>query len=668
MVERIGILHLDIETKATVDLPKCGVHRYVKCPDFEVLMCSYSFDDGPEKIVDLTRYLWPEKLKAAILSPKYLKVAHNAAFERRCLSQEFGVELAADDWECTAVLSGRAGYPLSLGAAAKAMGLVQQKDKDGTSLINLFSKRPKKSKKNPTGEFNASHLFPEKWDKFMSYCVQDTVVEKEIHKKVDYFPVSDFERNLWLLDQKINDRGVRVDLDFVEAALEVYDRYRATILDEASELTGLANPNSPKQLMAWLAENGEEVQNLTKSTVEDLMRNLKDGDQTVIKRVLKLRQELSKTSIKKYVAMLNFMDDKDHRCRGLFQFYGANRTGRFAGRAIQLQNLPQNKLLVDKKQSIDDLGLARKLVKNRDLYKLESLYDNVPDVLAQLIRTALVPEEGNRFLVCDFSAIEARIIAWLANETWRLEAFAKGVDIYIASASQMFSIPIDQIDKETPYGKSLRQRGKVAELACGYQGSTGALIRMGALLYGIKEVELQGIVDAWRAASPAVVQLWNNLNNCAIKSIRNPGEKINSVKNIQFISLYDNLYIKLPSGRYLSYIGATLVTNKWGKPSVEYWGMNQTKKTWEKQSTYGGKFAENVTQAIARDCLAEAMVRLDNKGYDQAIHVHDEIVADMPFGKGSIEEMVKIMGEPIAWAPGLYVPAEGFETKYYKKD
>lgn len=666
------IIALDIETYSPEPIRSTGAIKYMEADEFEVMICGYSIDGEEVKHVDLTQRPLPKRVRKALTSPKYLKTAYNAPFEIGGFEKLLGKKMDLRQWDCTMIRAGRSGYPMGLDPVAKAMGLVQTKDKRGDQLIRYFCQPCPPTKANGMRTRNLPEHNPEAWADFIEYCKQDVRVEMAVRDRVLRVPVTEFEQRLWRLDQKINNRGVRVDVKFVKNAIRIYESYREDLKAEATEITGLHNPNSPKQLMLWLAENGEEVENLKKVTVEELMLSLADGD---VKRVLELRREMSKTSVRKYAAMLKTLC-RDRRCRGLFQFYGANRTGRWAGRLVQLQNLPQNHLKVDEEEGIDDLGLARGLVRDGKGELFERLYGDVPGTLSQLIRTAFVPEKGKRMIVADFAAIEARVIAWLAGEHWRQDIFATHGKIYEASAAKMFKVPLDSIVYKDKNGKKregpnyhLRAKGKVAELALGFQGGEGALINMGALAMGLKQRELQGLVDLWREENPAIVMLWKKLQRAAFTVLRDRSREVWVNDKVKFFSKRGNLYIQLPSGRLLCYVKARIGINKKGYEGILYLGLDQKTKKWGILETYGGKFTENIVQAIARDCLGEAMVRLDDVGYEIIMHIHDETVIELGYEEdGSKEEILNIMSEPVAWAPGLLLKAAGFETDYYKKD
>lgn len=644
-------LAIDIETYSSNDLIKGGVYKYVEASDFEILMVAFKIDNYNTHIFDLASgNCVDEEFIKELTDSAYIKTAFNANFERVCLSRYFNVKLPSYQWECTAVKASMLGLPLNLDGVSKALKLSQEKDSEGKNLIRYFSLPCKATKANGGRTRNLPEHAPEKWERFKEYCVQDVVVEQEIRKKISFFSIPVTEKALYDLDQQINDKGIKLDLQFIKNAVGIDKLYNTHLMKEAVELTKLENPKSVTQLKEWLMqETGEEVASLNKESIPIL---LKSTESETVKRMLQIRQEISKTSIKKYTAMQNAIC-KDGRFRGLLQFYGANRTGRWAGRLVQVQNLPKNDL--------PDLDLARKLIAENDGETFELLY-NVPEVLSQLVRTAFIAKEDHRFIIADFSAIEARVIAWLAGEKWRLDVFATHGKIYEASAAQMFKVPITDITKGSP----LRQKGKVSELALGYQGGPNALIKMGALKMGLTEEELPALVKMWRNANKKIVALWDVVNEAAIEAMRT-GNKIPVFKGITIYTDKNILFIELPSKRKLSYLRPKLKNTTYGD-SIVYEGMDQTTKKWSFIDTYGGKLIENIVQAIARDLLAHAMLELDAAGYDIVMHVHDEVICEMPFGKGSIEEVNEIMGKPVAWAKDLLLKAEAYETIYYKKD
>jgi len=645
------ILAIDIETYSSTDLIKSGVYKYVEAPDFEILMIAYSFDGGGIHLLE-SQYADFDALVKYLVDPAILKTAYNANFERTCLAKFFDVELPPEQWECTMVKSSMLGLPLSLDMVAKVLKLSEQKDAAGKALIKYFSMPCKPTKANGERTRNMPEHSPEKWEQFKEYCRQDVKTELAIREKIKFFEIPEEEKKLWCLDQRINDEGVLLDKVFMNQAITMSAMNTAKLSEEAVRLTGLDNPNSAAQLKTWLSEEtGEYVNSLTKAAIPEI---LKSTDCEIVTRVLEIRQEMSKTSVKKYEAMRKGIC-ADDRVRGLLQFYGANRTGRWAGRLVQVQNLPQNHLV--------DLELARESVKSGDLELVEMLFGNVPDTLSQLIRTAFVAPEGYRFIVADFSAIEARVIAWLAGEKWRLDVFNTHGKIYEASAAQMFKVPLESVTKGSP----LRQKGKVSELALGYQGGPGALISMGALKMGLSEEELPKLVAMWRNANKAIVRLWQVVEEAAIVAVTT-GEPVQIMHGIRFNVERGILFIKLPSGRRLSYLSPAMKPGKFGKEVLTYQGMDQTTKQWKVQDTYGGKLVENLTQAIARDCLAVAMLRVADANYKIVMSVHDEIVIETKDGAGSLEEVNNIMSTPIPWAKGLPLTADSYETKFYKKD
>ena len=654
-------LSIDIETYSSIDIKKSGLYRYAQSEDFEILLFAYSEDFGEVKIIDLAQgESIPEYLLSALKDETVIKHAYNAPFEWWCLNQA-GYETPLEQWRDTMFHGLYCGYTAGLGATGSALGLPQDKKKDmaGKALIKLFCVPCKPTKTNGGRTRNYPNHEPEKWQLFKNYCIQDVVTETEIYKRLSFFPVPQAEQDLWVLDIKINSFGVKVDTELVAGALAVNDETVQELTEEAKKITGLENPNSTVQLLKWLNEKtGLNIANLQKSTVADLINTISDEN---LKRVLVIRQELAKTSIKKYVAMQEAIGPDD-RVRGLLQFYGANRTGRWAGRLVQVQNLPRN--------YIETLDTAREIVKNQNTEGLKMLYGNVSDTLSQLIRTAFIPSENHKFVVADFSAIEARVIAWLSGEKWRQEVFATHGKIYEASASQMFGVPIEKIVKGNPE-YALRAKGKVAELALGYGGSTGALIAMGAEDMGLTEDELKDIVKRWRSANKQIVNLWYTLED-AVVSLMETGSP-QTVKGIIFrregelVHGQHFMTVELPSGRKLYYPRPFMEDNRFGVPSLHYWGINQTTGKWEVQETYGGKLTENIVQAISRDCLAVTLQRIREKGLQTVMHIHDEAVIDAPLNI-SVDEMCEMMGQPIKWAEGLILKAAGFESNYYMKD
>lgn len=652
-------LTIDIETFSDIDLPKTGVYKYAESPNFEITLFAYAYDEEEVQIIDLTTSVLPSSLIEDLRNPNIIKQAFNANFERVCINaylrRILEDETPIEQWQCTSVLAGIAGLPMHLDGASKALGLDQQKDAAGKALIRYFAMPCKPTKTNGNRTRNMPSDSMEKWEKFMQYCKQDVVVERAIRNKLGYIKVSPEELALYHLDQAINDYGVLLDPKLVKNAISIDTNYREKLMNQAARITGLDNPNSRAQLISWLgAETASTIDTLRKADIPEL---LKKHEAASVQTVLNIRQELSKTSTAKYTTMEVAMCE-DNRIRGLFQFYGANRTGRWAGRLVQPQNLPKNFLV--------ELDAAREMVLANDAESLEFIFGNVPDTLSQLIRTAFVAGSNNRFMVADFSAIEARVIAWLANEKWRLEVFNTHGKIYEASASAMFKVPLEKIKKGNPE-YTLRAKGKVAELACGYQGGTGALIRMGALEGGLKEEELQPIVDAWRKASPNIVKLWYDCENAAIEAMET-GEKVHFQKNMSFHHANNTLFFTLPSGRQLAYYHPKLKDGGYGKKQIAFMGMDQVKKLWCEQTTYSGKLIENATQAVARDCLAFAMLNLHKAGYNIAMTIHDEVVIEAPNDFGSLEDVDRIMSQTPDWAKGLPLTADSYQTNYYKKD
>lgn len=641
-------LHIDLETFSSVDITKAGAFKYTEAPDFEILLLAYAWDAGPVGVINMlsASYLDIKTITGTIIDPNVVKVAHNCAFERACLSRFLGVDLPPEQWEDTMIMAAMNGLPMSLDAAGAALNLKDQKIKEGTSLISYFCKPCKPTVANGGRSRNLPEHAPEKWERFVEYCRRDVEVEQAIYYRLRRFPVTDFERRVFAVDASINERGVLVDREFASAAVDIDDEFREKTARELQSLTGLDNVNSVSQLKTWLQMRGVSVDTLGKAAVAGLRSSVSDP---VVGRVLALRALLGKTSTSKYEAMLRSAG-ADDRVRGITQYYGAGRTGRWAGRLVQLQNLPQNHL--------DDIGTVRELVRARDLETLELCFDSVPDVLSQLIRTAFIAKPGHTFLVADYSAIEARVIAYLAGEKWRMDVFADGGDIYCSSASQMFKVPV------VKHGVNghLRQKGKIAELACGYGGGVGALRAFGADKMGLTEDEMQQIVTQWRAASPTIPKFWRDAEKAARSALENPGRAYTLPCGVKYRRDVDALRCRLPSGRQLSYWGAWLDDG-----SICFMGQNQTTRKWEKTETWGGKLVENIVQAFARDCLAAAMVRLDEAGYNICFHVHDEIIAEMPEGS-RWEDMAEIMGQPLEWAPGLLLRADGYETKFYMKD
>lgn len=648
-------LYIDLETYSDNDI-KFGVHKYVDTDTFEIMLLAYAIDDDEPAVIDLMAgEALPENLCRAMTDPTVLKTAFNVSFELTCLKKAMPELIAEDQWACDMVLARYHSYGAGLGVVAKALGLPEDKQKDarGKRLIQYFCKPVKPTKKNEGRTRNLPEHAPEDWAVFKEYCRQDVVTERAIRKALIWLRPVNEERDLWFLDQKINSRGVALDMELVEAAIRTSETYTEKLLEEARELTGLENPNSVSQLKEWLRLNGHPVSSLDKETVDSLLSD--NRLHPVLRKVLGIRAKLGKTSIKKYMAMRDSIC-RDGRAHDLFQFYGACRTGRWAGRNIQLQNLPRNYL--------EDLDAARETVKSADVEWLELMYENVSDTLSQLIRTAIIPKPGHKFVVADFSAIEARVLAWLANESWVLDAFCQGKDIYCATASKMFGVPVEKHGANS----ELRQKGKVATLACGYGGGVAALKSMGGDKLGLSDQELQKIVDDWREASPHIVRFWKMLEVAASQCIRQ-GRPYNVGIKVRFYKQKGHLLLRLPSGRILVYLNARIGENRFGKESIVYDGIAQTTGTLEELETYGGKLAENLTQAVARDCLAEAMLALEDAGYPIVAHIHDEVICDVPdTAEYSLEEVVEIMTRNVPWNDGLPLSAAGFESHYYMKD
>ena len=631
-------IHCDIETYSSVDLGKCGVYRYSESDDFEILLFGYSVDGGAVQVIDLASgEELPDDIRKALMDEKVIKVAHNANFERVCLSRFLGLPpqtyLPPQQWRCTMTWAAYMGLPLSLKGVGAVLGLDKQKMEEGKELIKYFCTPCAPTKANKGRNRNRPEDAPEKWELFVSYNKRDVEVEMQIEDKLKRFPVPDQVWEEYFIDQEINDRGIGVDMELVKQAIRIDGEVREELKKKMQGLTALENPNSVQQLMGWLGENGVEADSLGKKDVKKMIEE-QDGE---VREALLLRQQLAKSSVKKYEAMRNSAC-ADDRIRGCFQFYGANRTGRFSGRLVQLQNLPQNHL--------SDLGEARELVRTGNLTALKMLYTDIPDTLSQLIRTAFVAAPGSQLYVADFSAIEARVIAWMAGEEWRIEAFASGKDIYCASASQMFGVPVE---KHGVNGE-LRQKGKIAELALGYGGGVGALTAMGALDMGLEEEELDPLVKAWRAASPNIVRFWWDVDRAAKKAVFQK-EKA-KVGNITFRYESGFLIITLPSGRELVYVKPREGLNKFGEPSITYEGVGGTKK-WERLETYGPKIVEIIVQGTARDILCYAMRSLREKRI--CMHIHDELVIE---GQENLDEICEVMGRTPPWTEGLVLRAD----------
>ena len=657
-------LSIDLETYSSISIAKSGMYKYVQSPDFEILLMAYSVDSNDPEIVDLAQgEIIPQWLYDAILSPDYIKHAYNATFEWYCLSKFYGMTLPINQWRDTMLHGLYCGFTAGLDATGKALGLVAEKQKlaTGKALIRYFCIPCNPTKANGQRRRNLPKHNPEKWELFKTYCKGDVITEMEINRRLSAFPVPDEIERQWQTDIMINTRGVAVDMDLVHGALEISINTRKKLIQEAVQISNLENPNSVAQLTKWLeAETNEVIPNLRKDTVSALVDN--QAFTGKVDQMLRIRQELGKTSTKKYDAIKAAICN-DGRVRGLLQFYGANRSGRWAGRLIQVQNLPRTYL--------EQLDIARTAIKKQQADMLRFCFRSINDTLSQLIRTSFVATPGNKLIDADFSSIEARIISWLAQESWRLEVFKTHGKIYEASASQMFGVPIDKIKKGNPE-YDLRQRGKVAELALGYQGSTGALITMGALKMGIPEEDLPDIVARWREANPHIVELWYKVENAALTTIQTGRQTfVNNLIFTREFNLLNNLdfmTITLPSGRKLYYVHPALGVNQWNRPSINYLGVNQTSKQWTRLETYGGKLVENIVQAIARDCLAVAIERLEAAGFPVVFHVHDEVVIDCPETQADLNKVIELMTSPISWALDLPLNANGWVGDFFKKD
>jgi DNA polymerase len=667
-------LRIDLETYSSIDLKKAGMHKYVSSLDFEIMLFAYAFDDQPVKLVDLKQgEELPDDVIDAIDDPNVIKTAYNAAFEIACIAAHYKCKVDPKHWRCTSVHALYLGLPGNLADVGKVLRLATDKQKmnQGSSLVRYFCLPCKPTQKNGGRTRNLPHHDPEKWSLFREYCIRDVESEREIALKLAKFPVPAKELDLWAIDQQMNQHGIMIDQDLVDHAIICDETFKQKLTNEAIALTGLSNPNSRNQLLSWLQVNEDvEISDITKKTIPKILTGT---DSDTVRRVLELRQELAKTSVSKYHAMQRAMCP-DGAVRGLTQFYGANRTGRWAGRLVQVQNLPQNKLR--------DIDLARRLMRDGRFADIEMLFGSVFDTLSQLIRTAFVARPGHKFVIVDFSAIEARVVAWLAWCRWRLDVFNTHGKIYEASAEQMFKLPPGSVDKKSPY----RFKGKVAELALGYQGGAGALKTMGALDMGLREDELDPIKEAWREANPEIVHLWYDCEGAAKQAVGNHCEIALPIAGgkSKLIFKWESgfLFITLPSGRRLSYVkpriekeelyreksdGSKFAVARAG--SLTYEGMDQKTKQWTRVPTYGGKLVENITQAIARDCLAESMHRLHQEGYTMLTTVHDEIVMEeLINGPRNVKTAEEVMGRPIHWAPGLPLRGDGFETPYYMKE
>lgn len=648
-------LSCDFETYSSVDIGKSGMYKYMESPDFAILLLAYAFDDEDVKIVDVASgEQIPEEVLEAVEDKEIIKCAWNAAFERNAFSHILHKQLDPEGWQCSMVLAASLSLPLALKNSAKVLKTGEQKDKAGEALIKKFS-IPQKDRK--TGKLYRVYPWDAlaDWYKFKDYCLQDVRTERDIRHRLDGFPMTDKEWQMYWTDQRINDRGVLLDMELVEKCIACDLMLSDEMTKRAYELTGLENPNSVSQLKRWLEERGISVDTLGKKNVEQMITDLDKNsvDQTALD-MLKLRLQMAKSSVKKYQAAERCVCS-DGRARGLFQFYGANRTGRWSGRLLQLQNLSKN--------HIDTLGQARDLMKQGEFEKVAEIYGDVPDILSQLVRTMLVPKPGCEFIIADFSAIECRVLAWEAGEDWVLDSFRAGKDIYCSTASSMFHVPVEKHGQNA----ELRQKGKIATLACGYQGGTGALVSMGALEMGLKEDEFPDIIESWRNANPKIVQYWWDVEKAAIETVKTHQE--HDVQKIKFQFYANTLWMVLPSGRRLAYMKPKLMPNKYGRMSLTFEGLGTSAANyWVRQETYGGKLVENATQAIARDILAESMLRIQNAGIDIVAHIHDEVILEVPKGKYTVDELCDLMAEDPSWCRDLPLASAGYSGDYYYKD
>lgn len=655
-------LFIDIETFSSVDITKCGAYKYIASPDFEILIIGYAFDDGPVEIVDLARgdYI-PEEFEDALTNPDVLKVAHNAVFERKSF-ERIGYPTETSQWFCTAVKAAYCGLPLSLDAVSKKLDLEDKKLDTGKALIKYFSCPCKPTKINGGRTRNYPHHAILKWGMYIEYNKYDVLAEREIYHRLEQYEIPDIERRLYVLDQNINDRGVMIDRELAESCIYVDETYKEVIMAEAKKITHLENPKSAAQMKSWIQRmTGVPVESLAKEVIPDVIKQVEDYPEVL--QAIELYRKMQKTSVKKYYAMVN-CSTPDDRVRGTFQFYGANRTGRWAGRLLQLQNLSKN--------HFEDIDLPRDIIRARDWETADMLYGNVPDVLSQLVRTALIAPEGYIFSVADFSAIEARVISWLANEQWRLDVFRGDGKIYEATGSKMFGVPVSAITK----GSALRDKSKISELALGYGGSLGALRRMGGEKMGLADAEMMSLVKKWRNANPAIVRMWSELEHAAHEAVKYRRKVKATCRNIVFDCNGEYMTVLLPSGRQLFYVRPHFIDKKIGRSTMPtkvlcYEGIDQEKKIWCVTDTYGGKLTENIVQAIARDLIGYAMILLEDAGYRIVAHIHDECIAEVP--KDGNEQkyydmMAALMGTPPGWASDLPLRADGYLTPYYKKD
>lgn len=654
-------LFIDVETYSSVDIKESGAYKYIESPDFEILIVGYALDDGPVKTIDLAQgNVMPEEFEEALLDHECLKIAHNAVFERLCFTR-IGYNIPAEQWYCTSVKAAYCGLPLSLDGVSKALDLADKKLDTGKSLIKYFSCPCKATRINGMRMRNYPNHAPEKWEMYKEYNRYDVLAEREIFKRLEKYEIPDIERKMYVLDQNINDRGILVDIELAESAIAVDNEYTSILTKQAQQLTGLENPNSPVQIRKWIEDRtGNAVLSLSKESMPDLFKEFADYPDVL--ELLNIRKKLSKTSIKKYYAMLNCAM-KDNRVRGTFQFYGANRTGRWAGRLLQLQNLSKN--------HISHIEVPRELIRKRDWETVEIMYDDVADILSQLVRTALIASPGKVFSVADFSAIEARVISWLANEKWRMDVFRGDGKIYEATGAKMFNVPISSITK----GSVLRDKSKISELALGYEGSLGALKRMGGERMGLSDTEMMSLVRKWRLANPAIVDMWKEIDEASKEAVRYQRPVSCTCRNIIFDCDGEFMTIKLPSGRKLFYYGPRFKDKKIGRSTMPtrvlcYEGVVQETKQWGEIDTYGGKLTENIVQAISRDLLGNSMLNLENSGYYPVCHIHDECLVEVPEENAQTyyETMANIMSRPPEWASDLPLRADGYTTPFYLKD
>lgn len=654
-----NILFIDVETYSSVDIKKSGAYKYIESPDFEILIVGYAINDGPVNTVDLAQgEELPEEFEELLLDENCIKVAHNAVFERLSFKR-IGYNIPAEQWYCTSVKAAYCGLPLSLDGVSKALNLTDKKLDTGKALIKYFSCPCKPTRVNGMRARNYPKHAPEKWEMYKEYNRYDVLAEREIYNRLSKYEIPTIERQLYVLDQNINDRGILVDIELAKAAISVDNEYTELLTKRAQQLTGLENPNSPIQICKWIErKTGCAVLSLSKETMPDLLKEFADYPDVI--ELLNIRKKLSKTSIKKYYAMLNCAM-KDNRVRGTFQFYGANRTGRWAGRLLQLQNLSKN--------HVDNIQVPRSLIRNRDWETVEILYDDVADILSQLVRTALIAPEGKMFSVADFSAIEARVISWLANERWRMDVFRGDGKIYEATGAKMFNVPISAITK----GSVLRDKSKISELALGYEGSLGALKRMGGERMGLSDTEMMSLVRKWRSANPAIVDMWHEIDEASKEAVKYQRPVPCTCRNIIFDCDGDFMTIQLPSGRKLFYHRPMFRHKKVGRSTIEslcYYGVVQETKQWGEIDTYGGKLTENIVQAISRDVLGNSMLNLEAVDYHPVCHIHDECLVEVPAenAKEYYNEMTYIMSIPPEWASDLPLRADGYVTPFYLKD